>query len=218
MQQGQVCKNCGRKNDAGALYCLACGHILPAGMERVATHALEDEQSLKPQIRWGTAYFGDHSVLRIHVRHSGEIVETRFKEACVLGREIEESHPDLDLTPYGAVKLGVSRQHVRLTQKIATIMVEDLGSRNGTFLNGERLIPKQPRVLRNEDELRLGHMVLRISFRSAPKPDANANADLGTDTKPDASTDTGTDRGSSSNTGSATNTNTNTGSSSVPGS
>jgi len=175
-------------------------------MKRVATHALEDEQSLKPQVRWGTAYFGDHSVLRIHVRHSGEIVETRFKEACVLGREIEESHPDLDLTPYDAVKLGVSRQHVRLTQKIATIMVEDLGSRNGTFLNGERLIPKQPRVLRNEDELRLGHMVLRISFRSAPKPGTDANTSPGT----------GTNVGP--NTGSATNTNTKPGSPNVSGS
>ncbi|NDJ79027.1 MAG: FHA domain-containing protein [Chloroflexi bacterium] len=164
----QRCENCGKDNQGDATYCYSCGHILPVGRQRLATHGVTDNHALKPQLRWGTAYFGDNSILRIHVRDSGKVVETRFHNECILGREVDDAHPDVDLTPYGAVKMGVSRIHVRLTKQTATIMVEDLGSRNGTFLNGERLLPKQPRVLRNEDELRLGRMVMRISFGEAP--------------------------------------------------
>jgi pSer/pThr/pTyr-binding forkhead associated (FHA) protein len=94
--------------------------------------------------------------------------ETKFQLECILGRSAGDVVADVDLTPYGAVDLGVSRQHVKLTRQDATIMVQDLGSINGTFLNGEKLIPHQPRVLRNEDELILGQMALRISFMRSP--------------------------------------------------
>jgi pSer/pThr/pTyr-binding forkhead associated (FHA) protein len=86
-----------------------------------------------------------------------------------LGRAVEDVAPDIDLTPHKAVELGVSRRHVKLTRQSSTIMVQDLGSVNGTFLNGQKLMPYQPRVLRNEDELCLGRMTLRISFMSAPR-------------------------------------------------
>lgn len=168
----QTCENCGKPNPDESNYCYACGHILPAGLNAIATHALPNGEPLKPQIRWGTAYFGETSLLRIHIRHTGEVVEARFKKECVLGRKHADSEPDVDLGPFGAVDLGVSRLHAKLTEQTYTVMVQDLGSRNGTFLNGERLIPKQPRVLRNEDELRLGHLVLRISFLNAPESPA----------------------------------------------
>jgi pSer/pThr/pTyr-binding forkhead associated (FHA) protein len=42
---------------------------------------------------------------------------------------------------------------------------------NGTYLNGQKLVPYQQRVLRNQDDLRLGRLVLRISYMSAPKTD-----------------------------------------------
>jgi len=168
----QVCENCGKTNTAEDTYCFSCGHILPAGLQAISTHSLENDQSLQPQIRWGTAYFGEQSILRIRVHDSGEIIETRFDEECVLGRAAGSVHPDVDLTPFGAVEKGVSRMHVKLTRQNVTVMVQDLGSANGTFLNGEKLLPYQARVLRNEDELILGHLALRISFmRGTPPPD-----------------------------------------------
>ncbi|MBN1679869.1 MAG: FHA domain-containing protein [Anaerolineae bacterium] len=170
MEPVQTCKNCGKPNPADAAYCFACGHILPTGVQSLQTHALSGDESLTPQLRWGTAYFGVHSILRIRVRHSDELIEHQFTKVVVLGRAVGDEQPDIDLTPYGAVDLGVSRQHVKLTRELATVMIEDLGSSNGTFLNGQKLIPYQPRVLRNEDELRLGRMVLRISFLKAPRP------------------------------------------------
>jgi hypothetical protein len=160
----QICDNCKKANPADELYCYACGHILPAGLRAYSTQALPDSEALKPQVRWGTAYFGDQTILRIHVRSYDEIIETRFERECIIGRAFGNIQPDVDLGPYGAMDKGVSRQHVKLIRQHATVMVEDLDSANGTYLNGQKIVPHQPRVLRNEDELCLGHLLLRVSF------------------------------------------------------
>ena len=38
------------------------------------------------------------------------------------------------------------------------------GSANSTYLNGQRLLPSEPRILRDNDELRLGRLVIRVTF------------------------------------------------------
>jgi len=40
----------------------------------------------------------------------------------------------------------------------------DLGSANGSFLNGQRLYPNEKRIVRDSDELRLGRLVMRVRF------------------------------------------------------
>ena len=62
----------------------------------------------------------------------------------------------------------VSRQHARITRQGKLVVIEDLGSTNGTHLNGQRLIPHQPRVLRDGDEIRLGKLVCHIFFKEWP--------------------------------------------------
>ncbi len=52
---------------------------------------------------------------------------------------------------------GISRRHAQITIQDDQCTLEDLGSSNGTFLNGERL--SQPRRLRNGDVIRLGQAV-----------------------------------------------------------
>jgi pSer/pThr/pTyr-binding forkhead associated (FHA) protein len=71
--------------------------------------------------------------------------------------------PHLDLTPDGGLEGGVSRHHCRIHQHGTTHLVEDVGSANGTFLNGERLTPYLPHVLRAGDVLQLG--VIRLLVR-----------------------------------------------------
>jgi len=51
----------------------------------------------------------------------------------------------------------VSRQHARFTRTPAGFVLEDLGSTNGTFVNGERLAA--PRVLTPGDTIGLGENV-----------------------------------------------------------
>jgi pSer/pThr/pTyr-binding forkhead associated (FHA) protein len=86
---------------------------------------------------------------------------------AVLGRadEVSGTSPDLDLTPYNALEKGVSRIHAAIRRGEDTLTLVDLGSVNGTHLNGQRLVPNQPRVLRDGDEIRLGRLVVHIYFR-----------------------------------------------------
>ncbi|MCC5878124.1 MAG: sigma 54-interacting transcriptional regulator [Candidatus Sumerlaeia bacterium] len=55
----------------------------------------------------------------------------------------------------------VSRHHAYIEQSEHKIMVRDLGSKNGTFLNGRELI--EPVELKPDDQLRLGKTLLLVS-------------------------------------------------------
>jgi DNA-binding winged helix-turn-helix (wHTH) protein len=63
---------------------------------------------------------------------------------------------------------GVSRQHARLVIRDGVATLEDLGSKNGTFVAGERL--SAPRVLRDGDEIRLGQ-AMRLLYYGAEEDD-----------------------------------------------
>lgn len=52
---------------------------------------------------------------------------------------------------------AVSRRHLRFIRRASEVFVEDLGSSNGTLLNGK---PVQRRMLRNGDEVTIGNTVL----------------------------------------------------------
>ncbi len=79
--------------------------------------------------------------------------------------------PEVDLAPFNAIDLGVSRQHARLTVHEDSLYITDLGSANATYLNGLRLTPHQPRILRDSDEIRLGRLKLQVTFVDAKQPD-----------------------------------------------
>jgi predicted component of type VI protein secretion system len=71
------------------------------------------------------------------------------KEVTLLGRDVSNE-----------IILGdseISRQHSRLTRTPGGYVIEDLGSTNGTFVNGERLMA--PRVLKPGDLVALGENV-----------------------------------------------------------
>jgi pSer/pThr/pTyr-binding forkhead associated (FHA) protein len=73
--------------------------------------------------------------------------------------------PEVDLTSDGGVEKGVSRRHARILKRGAKIYVEDLGSSNGTFVNGQKLSPYFPEALTNGDNLRLGGLEIEVSLK-----------------------------------------------------
>jgi len=72
----------------------------------------------------------------------------------VIGR-IEEATVCIDVSE-------VSRCHARIVVEGATATLEDLGSKNGTFLNGRRL--ETPVTLTNGDEIGIGRGIERLRF------------------------------------------------------
>lgn len=63
--------------------------------------------------------------------------------------------PEVDLSDFTASGT-VSRRHARLVHAGEEIVLEDLGSSNGTFINGERLLHGVQKPIGENDELRFG--------------------------------------------------------------
>jgi pSer/pThr/pTyr-binding forkhead associated (FHA) protein len=55
---------------------------------------------------------------------------------------------------------GVSRRHARIVINGSAATLEDLGSKNGTFLRGTRIAG--PSAVRHDDEIRLGGVKLTL--------------------------------------------------------
>jgi len=82
------------------------------------------------------------------------------KEVLTLGRDVNN-----DIVVNDA---EVSRTHIRLTRQMEGYVVEDLGSTNGSFINGQRLTG--PKLLHAGDMLGLGEtVVLEVGLTRDPE-------------------------------------------------
>jgi FHA domain len=71
--------------------------------------------------------------------------------------------PDIDLSKFDPAS-RISRRHARITSRGGQFYVEDLGSANGTFVNGRtRLKPQEPYPLVNGDVLKFGETTLKFA-------------------------------------------------------
>src|SRR5215218_6656538 len=65
---------------------------------------------------------------------------------------------------------SVSRRHARLTVESGRLMVEDLGSANGTFIGEQPLAPNTPSLVADGQVLRLGDV--RLEYDAPPEIEA----------------------------------------------
>ena len=161
-----TCANCDRKNRIDAVFCYACGHMLEQLKGKYNTRQFTDAVD-----NYAPHYFGRDSIMVLRMRDTEQEFELRPQKSdkeVVMGRNTENSpmSPDIDLSSVGAGELGVSRLHIafRYDPESEAIQIYDLGSANGSFVNGQKLHPKEVRILRNGDELRLGKLVLRVTY------------------------------------------------------
>lgn len=109
-------------------------------------------------------------VIEFRVVGTHHIIKVPVKEVMVVGRADPKNNiqPDIDLTPYAAQALGVSRQHAIITVKNNRINIADYQSPNGTYINDNILAPKQEYRLRDGDKLRFGRLHLQVHFVVKP--------------------------------------------------
>lgn len=160
---GIPCPQCQKMNDVKATYCYSCGTPMGAATTANATRPLAGGET-------DNAYFDENMILYLKVVGG----DTRLQvdpsmNETILGRKTADSVmiPDIDLSPFEAGEHGVSRLHASLRRQNDTVVMTDLGSKNHTHINGQRLHAHEVRVVHDGDEIRLGRLIMHIFF--APK-------------------------------------------------
>lgn len=163
------CLYCGYKQiPESAKTCPRCG--LPVKQKASnATRALTDPEEEVGIPRYGTAGFNSRMNLILKVPDTNATFT--FDAAAITKLTIGRIDPDtgeapvVDLNDHKAVEKGVSRRHAAIIRRdTGSLSLVDQDSDNGTFLNGQKLVPNQPRILRDGDEIRLGHLLLYVRF------------------------------------------------------
>jgi pSer/pThr/pTyr-binding forkhead associated (FHA) protein len=87
-------------------------------------------------------------------------------DSLLLGRECSSivEIPYIDLEPYNAFQLGVSRRHALLKLEEEQVFVIDTNSSNGVWLNQDLLRPNIKYAVLHGDTIRLGELTLQIGF------------------------------------------------------
>jgi len=86
------------------------------------------------------------------------------RKEFTLGRTVEGQPilPDVDLSPFDAFSLGVSRLHAAIRIVNSEVVVTDLGSSNGTRVNGQKIVPHVDYPINHGDIIAIGKLKIQV--------------------------------------------------------
>ena len=170
-----ICPNCHQHEVDGSLFCSECGSqlVFSDSMSTQSIYGSSSETLPKP------AQPGEVSVppiplnpptgafLTLHIIDTGQIVPLTGRVEYTLGRVAEGQPilPDVDLSGYDAYAQGVSRLHAALRIANQKVTVVDLGSSNGTRVNGQKISPNFDYPINHGDILALGKLKIQVLFQ-----------------------------------------------------
>jgi hypothetical protein len=166
-----TCPFCSKAHPDNTIFCDECGNYL-LEKNRPETDPLEDQ--IRSSIGSSTGELrlpvdqagpGPRSI-RLLIEHGLREVELGLDKGIHLGRvdPLSDTYPEVDLTDVGGVEKGVSRRHARIVKQASAVIVEDLGSINGTFINGQKLASYTAEVLEDGDFLQLGKLIIQVKL------------------------------------------------------
>ncbi|MBN2386295.1 MAG: FHA domain-containing protein [Anaerolineales bacterium] len=165
-----TCPNCKNQEVPGAIFCSECGTQLIEGAS-ARTHEISTAEGKQIKTSDTTVFpkpppMAPDSWISLHMVDSGQILTLTERSEFTLGRVAEGQPimPDIDLTPYNAYAQGVSRLHAVIKLVHEKIIVMDLGSSNGTYVNGNHLAPYVESPLTHGDVLYLGKLKVQVLF------------------------------------------------------
>lgn len=115
-------------------------------------------------------------VMELRVVGTPVTIQVNVKDHMLIGRADPERgiNPEIDLTEPDGMGKGVSRRHASIAVHDERVFVRDLGSTNGSQLNGVPCDPLTEYRLRHGDELMFGNMRLQVIFAVVPAKDMTA--------------------------------------------
>ncbi|MBZ0290195.1 MAG: FHA domain-containing protein [Anaerolineae bacterium] len=102
----------------------------------------------------------------LNVYNQVETLTLAEEQSVIIGRSDAQTgfKPDVDLMRYNARKHGVSREHACIYLRGQSLFLMDMGSNNGTFVNGQKLMAHHPQPLNAGDCVRLGLLEIQIQL------------------------------------------------------
>lgn len=153
------CPHCGAANAPGVLICVRCERLLVP----IGTKQITGEPSAAA---WGEVAPYIEIFLRVEGMLPG--IGTRITDELTVGRwDGKSERPGIDLSPYGAYEAGVSRVHAVLIRDGQTLTIRDMGSSNGTWLNGNWLAAQKSYALADGAQLIFGKLRTLLVFGGA---------------------------------------------------
>ncbi|MDQ7026215.1 MAG: FHA domain-containing protein [Anaerolineae bacterium] len=122
-------------------------------------------------------------VIEFRIVGTPDIIRAPVSETLLFGR-LDENHqvyPQVDLGKHLGQKLGVSRKHALMIARDNRVTIEDMGSANGTYINGQQLKIRRPYRVREGDILQLGNLKLQVHFVVKPSIDDRTMHGFGND-------------------------------------
>ena len=117
----------------------------------------EEEENLEGQTK---VFFSENLVYSLYIYIDGEMsnhLSLNEGDSWVIGRS-EECDISVDYSV-------LTRKHLKITKQAENFYVQDLGSANKTFLNGEELKAGQPFPLRANDEISISDLKIVFEVR-----------------------------------------------------
>jgi hypothetical protein len=164
------CKDCGANQPRGSLYCSECGRNLLQDVSQETNVLPFSEFVHRPP---------PPPLSKLSIHPAPEVKELTFvipgsrrrqivplTAQIKVGRIFEDAdnQNNLDLTEDNGSELGVSRLHAMIQWSNQGVVLVDLDSTNGTFLNGHQLPAQKPYPLQSGDEICFGELLCHIFF------------------------------------------------------
>jgi hypothetical protein len=135
------------------------------------TRRVDDQTELITEAAKEAAFAGQLSVpargLAVFVPDNTTPFAVMTEGEVILGRRTGEGSEALvDLTNLDGFAKGVSRRHALIRAVENGYVIVDLNSSNGTWLNGQRLIPTRSHELPSGSVVQLGHLKLILIYQS----------------------------------------------------
>lgn len=165
------CPNCHHDELSGAYFCSECGTQLTQldflqtrFISKSANNLINSSVLPSASVIKKTVVSHKDPSISLHLVDSGKVIHLSDRKDFSLGRAVEGQSilPDIDLTQYDGFSKGVSRMHSSLRIVNGEVYVSDLGSSNGTRINGQKIMPHIEYSINHGDIITLGKMKIQV--------------------------------------------------------
>ena len=163
------CPVCQAIHVDNTVFCSECGAYLLEGVNRETEIMNTDWMGDKANRAAIRATLDDTEPLTVRLiigDGKREVEVVLGSKAILIGRVDPSANilPEIDLSNEAHEK-GISRRHARMLKREANLVIEDLGSANGTFINGKKLVPYLFESLNDGDLLQLGTLLIKVKIQ-----------------------------------------------------